>query len=60
MRFDRTPTRGLQQKVDVTESKRTGKSEKNNNEGPVLVRSCGGWRRKKRRRRIKLRRKGTK
>ena len=42
MRFDRAPTRGLQQKVDVTESKRTGKSEKNRNEVPVLVRVEGG------------------
>ena len=29
-------------KIDVTESKRTGKSEKNRNEVPVLVRAEGG------------------
>ena len=29
-------------KIDVTESKRTGKSEKNRNGGPVLVRAEGG------------------
>ena len=42
LRFDRTPTREFQQKVDVTESKRTGKSEKNRNEVPVFVRAEGG------------------
>ncbi len=31
-------------KIDVTESKRTGKSEKNRNEVPVLVRVEGGGR----------------